>query len=644
MFSFAPFHVPIAVIDYSLWVKLHPKHIGSTSTSTEDLSVPGSLSSLEDTAGDSGQETISIEGVAQNQQPVIVFSPSSFDSAFQSLPASNTTTTATVIHHQATSTDSSPPTTATIISSSPPIQPPLISIDTTSSIDSAIALSLPVNISDIIIDSSSSDEEDYRLPAMSVQRKVSNINSRLSKRDHRGRCARCGKIVYFAERKVAMGQQWHQQCFRCTKCNRFLDPGRHCEHEGKPYCNMCYNDEFGPDGFRVGLPQPRPNEPPHSPEEKSEILSKIKDYNLYKGQSIEQIKYREVNGRIYYEGIFKIYWGLKKPIILSSGGYGRQKSRESSYNYISIDDEGFERMINKAQNGGDDINKDELQRYMELAQFSLGTEDLLSRDLNDLNEAALEVITSNGIVGTGDSTPTHKVSTITEESSEYVLVHSDNETDTEDDEYDVPRETQSLTNSPTKQVVLRQKSDAGDHFTRERSNAGISRRRSASFKKVQKYKKQEAKEEKRSKFIPPYSKSNNLRVTSMQRTEEVIGMLLMKYNVENKPSEFSLVVVHDNGAMEKLHSSDYPLSVRLKIGPSEDVAKVYIMENSDGDDIGISQEAAAYIRFQLPELNVFLKKFEEEEERELDKIKQRFACWKDIIKATLTELDPQMLT
>lgn len=90
-----------------------------------------------------------------------------------------------------------------------------------------------------------------------------------------------------AERKVAMGQQWHQKCFRCYTCGRFLDPGRHCEvsktiisitcsfsfslqHDGQPYCNTCYNQQFGADGLRTGTSiQPRPHlDPPMSAEEK----------------------------------------------------------------------------------------------------------------------------------------------------------------------------------------------------------------------------------------------------------------------------------------------------------------------------------------------------------------------------------------
>ena len=131
----------------------------------------------------------------------------------------------------------------------------------------------------------------------------------------------------------------------------------------------------------------------------------------------------------------------------------------------------------------------------------------------------------------------------------FYIDHSVGVDDSEDDSLPEEKTCQSLTNSPTKgRVVLRQKSDVSDRIPRTTSV----RRRSASFKKVQKYKRQEAREEKvcvyyldwfhlpthssffptqRSKFIPPYGKPTNLRVSNLQRTPEVIDMLLQKYNV-----------------------------------------------------------------------------------------------------------------
>ena len=85
---------------------------------------------------------------------------------------------------------------------------------------------------------------------------------------------------------------------------------------------------------------------------RNEIVSRIRDYNLYKENKVDHIKHREVSENLLYEGVIRLYWGLNKPIILSSGGpnYGRQRGfRESLYNYVSIDDEGFSKLFESSQ-------------------------------------------------------------------------------------------------------------------------------------------------------------------------------------------------------------------------------------------------------------------------------------------------------
>ncbi|ESO89048.1 hypothetical protein LOTGIDRAFT_99363, partial [Lottia gigantea] len=60
-------------------------------------------------------------------------------------------------------------------------------------------------------------------------------------------CAKCGKPVYFAERKTSLGVHWHPNCLRCEKCQRVLVPGKHAEHKSLPYChNPCYMALYGP--------------------------------------------------------------------------------------------------------------------------------------------------------------------------------------------------------------------------------------------------------------------------------------------------------------------------------------------------------------------------------------------------------------
>ena len=49
-------------------------------------------------------------------------------------------------------------------------------------------------------------------------------------------------------------------------------------------------------------------------------------------------------------------------------------------------------------------------------------------------------------------------------------------------------------------------------------------------------------------------------------------------------------MVYDSGAQEPVSDRDCPLMVRLRLGPSEDIAKVYIMEKSDARAAQISAE------------------------------------------------------
>ncbi|CDW57089.1 Cysteine-rich protein 1 [Trichuris trichiura] len=67
-------------------------------------------------------------------------------------------------------------------------------------------------------------------------------------------CPACNKPVYFAERKVSMGKDWHSACLRCANepCKKVLVPGSHSEHDGRPYCNMCHRALFGPKGYGHG--------------------------------------------------------------------------------------------------------------------------------------------------------------------------------------------------------------------------------------------------------------------------------------------------------------------------------------------------------------------------------------------------------
>ncbi|KAI3411872.1 Cysteine-rich protein 1 [Globodera pallida] len=67
-------------------------------------------------------------------------------------------------------------------------------------------------------------------------------------------CPKCQLPVYFAERVTSIGKDWHRPCLRCNNpdCEKTLTVGKHCEHDGMPYCERCYGAKFGPRGYGHG--------------------------------------------------------------------------------------------------------------------------------------------------------------------------------------------------------------------------------------------------------------------------------------------------------------------------------------------------------------------------------------------------------
>lgn len=137
------------------------------------------------------------------------------------------------------------------------------------------------------------------------------------------KCHKCGKPVYFAERKQSLGYEWHPECLRCEECGKRLNPGQHAEHKGVPYCHVpCYGALFGPQLFGHGTRVEshksfgqkgvaRSTSANNGPSLPREILeSKLKIFNdFFDSRSIE-VRSREVNGRIILEGPLRVYWGV----------------------------------------------------------------------------------------------------------------------------------------------------------------------------------------------------------------------------------------------------------------------------------------------------------------------------------------------
>ena len=71
----------------------------------------------------------------------------------------------------------------------------------------------------------------------------------------------------------------------------------------------------------------------------------------------------------------------------------------------------------------------------------------------------------------------------------------------------------------------------------------------------------------------------------------------------------------------RLLDNEFPLLIRVNLGPHEDASRLYILDNRA---LEIRHEVAQFLKFSYAELRAILNMFYEEEEQEIAKIKKRF--------------------
>lgn len=137
-------------------------------------------------------------------------------------------------------------------------------------------------------------------------------------------------------------------------------------------------------------------------------------------------------------------------------------------------------------------------------------------------------------------------------------------------------------------------------------------------------------------FTPKFGSVTNVRINSCMTTAQVMRVLLNKFKIENSPDEFSLYIVHTSGERHQLKPNDHPLALRVLQGPCEQVSKMFLMETDQVEEV--THDVAQYIKFELPVLQSFVAKLQEEEEREMQKLKKRYADMRRIIKKYMRSL------
>eukprot|EP00095_Tigriopus_kingsejongensis_P002742 maker-scaffold138_size318692-snap-gene-0.7 protein:Tk02742 transcript:maker-scaffold138_size318692-snap-gene-0.7-mRNA-1 annotation:"ras association domain-containing protein 2" len=137
-------------------------------------------------------------------------------------------------------------------------------------------------------------------------------------------------------------------------------------------------------------------------------------------------------------------------------------------------------------------------------------------------------------------------------------------------------------------------------------------------------------------FTPPKGSLMSVYATSLLRTNEVIRMILDKYQVESDQAQFALYVIKENGERRLVTEMECPLLLRVNLGPDETIAKLYLLDRSLTTEI--RHEVAQYLKFTNTECGAMLNMFYEQEEQEVEKIKYKFGHIKKRIRERMFDL------
>nr|XP_012216331.1 PREDICTED: uncharacterized protein LOC105668483 isoform X2 [Linepithema humile] len=543
------------------------------------------------------------------------------------------------------------------------------------------------------------------------------------------KCHKCGKPVYFAERKQSLGYDWHPECLRCEECGKRLNPGQHAEHKGVPYCHVpCYGALFGPQlfghGTRVeshtsfGKKESRPSLP------RSHLESKLKVFNQYYEGKSGGIRSREVNGRLILEGALRIYWGVRGVIHLKEDDDQRTvvtaRNRNSCRHSVSedIEDEDKEDELSQSTTDSSAENNvksvptspdhlksltlpmkldvknmewDELDELLQVerkvedgnklyqtmpenlpsisSQSSVDTPPLSSQSSLDRSDSRENSETSSPNHQTTsrdndssvNSTPTHSLEyfdSLDKNASSNRSISTDDSwiekglnrslsgpdclqrhrTDSDTDSVNSLqfREDDNMTMSTDSGLEL-----DGVVLRRKQGSTAIRRRPGGRRQSRNRLRRRcsingHFYNRETSFFTPPHGSQMSVWVTSLVNTQEVINLMLDKYKVDAKSDNFALFVVRDNGEQRRLREDEYPLEVRVVLGPHENVARLFLVDKLSTPEI--SSDVAQFLNLSLAECHGILQRYHYEEERQILLLKEKYKEMRRRIKQRMEEL------
>ncbi|XP_034950481.1 uncharacterized protein Rassf [Chelonus insularis] len=566
------------------------------------------------------------------------------------------------------------------------------------------------------------------------------------------KCHKCGKPVYFAERKQSLGYDWHPECLRCEECGKRLNPGQHAEHKGVPYCHVpCYGALFGPQlfghGTRVESHTSFGKKEAKSSLPRSHLETKLKVFNQYYEGKSGGIRSREVNGRLILEGALRIYWGVQGVIHLKEDDDQRTvvtaRNRNSCRKSVS---EEIEENDEKPVNSMKDLSPTESQLESEpnslptspdhLKSLTLPMKlDVKNMELDELDELLQverkiedgdklyqtmpENLPSISSHSSTESSQTSQPITDSSDTRSSSTVNSSNSHSRTNDSSINSTPTHSIdsssgTDTPNNQSTLGRngtlrRTDYYDSFEKSNSNRSISnddswiekglnrsmsgpdclqrnrtdsdtdsvsslhfrdddnmtmstdsgleldgvvlrRKQGSTAIRRRPGGRRQSKSRLRRRcsinghfynretsfFTPPHGSQMSVWVTSLVSTQEVINLMLDKYKVDAKPDNFALFVVRDNGEQRRLRDDEYPLEVRVSLGPHENVARLFLVDKLSTPEI--SSDVAQFLNLSIAECHGILQRYHFEEERQISHLKEKYKEMRRRIKQRMEEL------
>ncbi|KAK8750806.1 hypothetical protein OTU49_015009 [Cherax quadricarinatus] len=554
-------------------------------------------------------------------------------------------------------------------------------------------------------------------------------------------CRKCGRPVYFAERKQSLGFDWHPNCLRCEECGKRLNPGQHAEHKGVPYCHHpCYGALFGPQLFGHGTRNECHTsfgkvENRDGQVKRSHIEAKLKAYNQYYEGKPGELKSREANGRMILEGVLKIYWGVRNVIHLKEEddqrtiAVRRRSTTNSAAFYSDSEDEEQTLWRDDCLNGWRTPQSPSSPQTPKSATVIRNTVSCIFPSEQGLRERDsvnpfIPGTSADATLSRDDGTPaSSRILGGTELKDQTPKENSTELEDEDDDDGDMWKNTDyktcrnmnaildaecgnssnpsngmmhvtmredsslhsglqsdviSRNNAKSKnsspEVMLNNNSSYPNYesvLDNENSNTPVlenkesveintsiddhtpSRRvamktGSTAIRRRPGRRMDKTKLKRRcsinghfylretSSFTPPHGSPCSVWVTSLVTAEEVLNMLLEKYRVEMSTRNFALFVIKDNGERRRIRDDEYPLITRVMLGPHEDVARVFIVDAQQTEEI--SPQVAQFLNLSLAECRAILRQYEQEELRQILAVKQKYEDMAFYIQRRMKEL------